>query len=97
MKSNFRAVVCIVLMLFMIATIFFGCAKDDKLAGEISNRFVRLSSRSNLSDYSYAIYVDSETRVMYVVISGGSSAGITALLNADGTPMLYSGELNGIQ
>lgn len=93
MKGNFGVIVSIVLIVILIAAIFVGCGTDDKLAADVSQRFIKVSSKGNLTDYCYAVYVDSETRVMYLVISGGSSAGITAILNGDGTPMLYDGIL----
>lgn len=45
---------------------------------------------------NYTIVYHKETKVMYVIVtsyaSDGRGAGITPLLNSDGTPMLYSGE-----
>lgn len=53
------------------------------------------------SQDGYRVYVHKETRVMYLVYAysqyGQTSSyghyGITPLLNADGSPMLYEGEL----
>ena len=43
------------------------------------------------------IIVDKETRVMYLLITVGASvgAGLTVMLNPDGTPMIWEGELEG--
>ena len=57
------------------------------------------------SEKGYSVYVHKETKVIYLVyennhLSGAASTkyaygyfGITPLLNADGTPMLWEGEL----
>ena len=47
-------------------------------------------------DNSHKIYVDKETNVMYWYIYGGYHAGLTVMLNSDGTPMLYDFENNKI-
>ena len=43
------------------------------------------------------IYYDPETRVMYLYIKGSHSEGglLTAMLNADGSPKLYTPEVEG--
>lgn len=41
----------------------------------------------------YSIFVDTETKVMYVFIQRGYRGGAVMLVNADGTPRLYEGEL----
>lgn len=47
-------------------------------------------------DENYTVVYHIETKVMYVIVtsvgSSGRGAGITPLLNPDGTPMLYQGE-----
>jgi len=43
-------------------------------------------------DYGY-IYVDVETRVQYLQISGGNAGRMTVLLDAEGKPILYEGDL----
>ena len=46
------------------------------------------------TDGYYAIFVDTQTNVMYLKRDTGSNYqyGITVLLNSDGTPMLWDGE-----
>ena len=42
---------------------------------------------------SFCIFVDKETRVMYLANTEAYRYGLTVMVNADGTPMLYEGEL----
>lgn len=86
-----------ILILLLVATLILtGCGhtkcvyvKDTKTITDAS-RFVEIE----WVKYKWKILVDKETRVMYVVSDGGYNRGnFTALINADGTPLLYDGEL----
>ena len=46
-------------------------------------------------EYPNTIYVDSETNVMYFWHTGGSSGGLTVMVNENGQPLIWKGELNG--
>ena len=77
----------VIICAMLFATMLCGCAtssnnKSD--AGYIDN-FVCV-------DYGYNgyVYVDKNTRVMYWRNGNG---GISVILNADGTPMLWEGDL----
>lgn len=97
MKGSFRTIISIVLIIIVIASVLSGCSRnkgDEKLAADISQRFIEVADHISFTDkYDYSVFVDSETKVMYLVIYGGYRAGITVILNADGTPMLYDGDL----
>ena len=41
----------------------------------------------------YVEMYDKNTKVMYVYVDLGESGSLQVLLNADGSPMLYEGEL----
>lgn len=59
---------------------------DETVRGE-SSRMVKIEEA-----VTYCIVYDKETRVMYAVSQGGRSYGVfTALLDADGKPLLYRG------
>ena len=47
------------------------------------------------SDFSNAIYVDSETNVMYFWHAGYYSGGLTVMVNENGQPLIWKGETNG--
>ncbi len=88
-----------ILILLLVATLILtGCgqtkhvyvyAKDIKTVTDAS-RFVEVE----WVEYNWKILVDKETKVMYAVSDGGQNHGnFTVLVNADGTPLLYDGEL----
>ncbi len=61
-------------------------ASDEK-------RFVRVYDRAGWTSTQY-IWVDRETRVQYLVITSGQGAGVTPLIDAEGRPLLYRGNLD---
>lgn len=77
-----KVIICV--MLF--STLLCGCAAQS--SGESDSlywdNFVCVESRHNSG-----IYVDKNTKVMY----WRSGSGLTVIFNADGTPMLWEGEL----
>lgn len=86
----------IMILLLVVMLILTGCGqtkrvyvKDAKAVTDAS-RFVEIE----WVKYKWKILVDKETRVMYAVSDGGYNRGnFTVLINADGTPLLYDGEL----
>lgn len=54
-----------------------------------SDRF--LSIYIGCEDY---IFVDIETRVQYLFVKDYSGGGLTVMVDADGKPILYEGEIN---
>lgn len=91
MKSNFGRVISFVLAVVVIASLFAGCGDYGELAKN-PKRFIEVS-KTSVDDNAYIILVDTETRVMYLEIVRMNRLGLTAMLNPDGTPMLYDGEL----
>jgi hypothetical protein len=79
-----------IIMLFSLS----GCVNqiaDDKI--KLGDRFVIISGGSMLeANNAYCVYADKETGVIYLYYSNG----ITALLNSDGTPMLYDFKKNKV-
>lgn len=77
-----KVIICV--MLF--STLLYGCAaqSSDKNSGSYVDNFVRVESA-----YNSGVYVDKNTKVMY----WRSGSGLTVIFNADGTPMLWEGEL----
>jgi len=89
-----KKVIALILTLIVCMTIFVGCG--DKVenvnndAFPIPDRFVRISyDKCGIDSYDYCVYADKQTGVMYWAVIGYEKFGITALLNADGTPMRY--------
>ena len=92
-------IIILIVAILVIATIGF-CGCDDKKStnyGSIDNdRFVVIQhndiSPSLLGDEYVLVLYDKETKVMYLFAKSGYGGGLTVLVNADGTPMLYEGE-----
>lgn len=106
-EDNKKAIKCILLIISICAIITFiavglyvACdhnSNTDSAENIKSDRFITVYSQgSGYSLNRISIYVDSKTRVQYLQsdynrIDGG--IGLTPLLDADGKPMLYDGEL----
>ena len=62
---------------------------NDRIFYNISSDDVGFNGRS------WDIYVDTETRVQYIIFFGDQSysASVVVLVDADGKPILYEGEL----
>ena len=91
----------LLLLLLLPVILLAGCGKvpqSDDFTSEENNRFIFVKRYDVSNDDYFKILVDKETKVMYLykVSSGGSTyatAGLTVMLNPDGTPMLWQGEL----
>lgn len=96
-----KKILLILLLLIMPVMLLCGCGKVPKsndFTSEENSRFVYVKEYTIDNDASFKILVDKETRVMYLykISNSGSNfgtAGLTVMLNADGTPMLWEGEL----
>lgn len=82
MKKN----LVVFLVLSILLSGLIGCSAGAKAEAENLSTFVTVES-----NFRYKIVYHSETKVMYVMSCGHyKDEGIfTALLNADGSPMLY--------
>lgn len=81
----------ILCLLFILITplLFCGCGNAQTNYVEESMFIVIEYLNINQSNFIY-ILVHKETKVMYMTQYNG---GLTVMLNADGTPMLWEGEL----
>lgn len=86
-----------VLLLIVSLFCFAGCGARN--SGHIENVAVAVSSK--YIDFEvverdvyegWTILYDKNTKVMYIILDGYQSTGMTPILNADGTPKLYKGE-----
>lgn len=78
-----KLIVCVAL----IGMLLCGCSSEPPSNGDsaMNGRFVAVETNGY-----YSIVVDTETNVMYLQFNSGLYRyGITVLLNADGTPMLW--------
>lgn len=81
-----KKVLAIVIVLLMLV----GCAKTEKAKGQsFVSRFMTVETT-----ISWRVVVDRETRVLYTVSLGTNNIGVfTVLVDADGKPLLWEGEL----
>lgn len=45
-------------------------------------------------DANYSIYIDKDTRCQYLWVKNGSAGGLELIVNVDGTPKLYEGDMD---
>ena len=79
---------CLLLLLVLpVCLLFTGCNANNDYTSVNDTRF-------HIIEYNdKRIYVDKETKVMYFWVKNGYGGGLTVMLNADGKPLLYEGEL----
>ena len=85
--------ISLLLVLVMPMLVLCGCDASAKKADDISGEaelFVVVDRFIVYQGYDYVVLVNKKTRVMYLTQTKG---GMTVMLNADGSPMLYEGEL----
>ena len=96
-----KKILLILLLLIMPVMLLCGCGKisrSDDFTSEKNNRFVYVKSYTIDNNTEFRILADKETKVMYLYYysienNGKTYSGLTVMLNADGTPMLWEGEL----
>lgn len=79
----------------MLSVTLAGCVtnraekSESAQNGDITSRFVIIEENG-----IWNVVADQETKVMYAVSRGSYNRGtFTMLVNSDGTPLLYEGEL----
>lgn len=92
-----KKIFCFLLLLVMPIILLFGCALDNAQTSEIGKEYivgnVILVKVEKGKDFD--LFVDKNTKVIYIYNKTSYQGGLTAMLNADGTPMLWEGELKG--
>ena len=85
--------IILVLLILLTPLCLFGCQPKSADYSEVSqDRFI-IIKRYKDSDLDYSIVVDKDTQIMYLKIEGTNRAGITVLLDENGNPQKYEGEL----
>ena len=90
-----KKLLCLLLVLIMPVMVLAGCNYEDVQSNKVGKEynigsltFVKIEQSG-----AFCILVDKDTRVMYLFNRDAYQGGLTPLLNADGTPMLWEGEL----
>ena len=88
-------VVIVIIAMLLIPLILVGCANDTEDLAD-SGRFKIVENYGRKAEITSGrltyIFVDTETGVMYLAANGGTAGfAMTALLDADGTPLIWEG------
>lgn len=82
----------VVLVTLMLGVTIAGCSPnpvETTYVDDVPSRFVIIEKSG-----SWSVVADQETKVMYAVSTGSYNLGnFTMLVDSDGTPLLYEGEL----
>lgn len=90
-----KKIIVLILVMALVLSLA-ACGVETENENEKSARFVVVGERVHFEDgtttpCSGRIFVDMETGVMYLKVVGSYESGMTAILNADGTPMIWEG------
>lgn len=92
-----KKIFCLLLLLIMPIILLSGCAFNKAQTSEIGKEYivgnVILVKVEKGEDFD--LFVDKNTKVIYIYNKTSYQGGLTVMLNADGTPMLWEGELKG--
>lgn len=92
MKKKVMLTILMVVIFVMLVVVLCGCMDiTPHNTIDFSDRFIVLKERT-VDNAIYIEMYDKDTKVMYVFIKLGSAGSLTVLVNADGTPILYSEE-----
>lgn len=90
MKKKIILTILMVVIFVMLVVVLCGCIDTSpRNTIDFSDRFIILKERT-VHNAIYVEMYDKNTKVMYVFIKLGSAGSLTVLVNADGTPILYS-------
>lgn len=67
-----------------------GNIKD--VAEAVNSKYINFAIVEHDHANGWTILYDKNTKVMYIILDGYQSTGMTPILNADGTPKLYEGD-----
>lgn len=93
-----KKIIFVILLVLVIPFVFNGCGMNKSKNYETTNemRFVVVEVYEQEIGYRFIILVDKQTRIMYFAQTDRmllEIKSITVLLDADGQPQKYEGEL----
>lgn len=89
-----KKIFCLLLILIMPLMLFSGCSSNAQTSSNGSEFIVGdIVFIKVVRGDDFDIFVDKNTRVMYIFNKTYHQGGLTVLVNADGTPMLWECEL----
>ena len=89
-----KKIISIILVLMTCLVLFCACdTTEDTEEKPFKERFEIVSFAAS----SGMVVVDTETRVMYLFVKSGYGGGLTVMVDAEGNPLLYEGELENAE
>ncbi len=86
---------CLLLLLLLVSVVSCSPAMSGNIEGvaeAVASKYVDFEVIDSDSMDGWTVLYDKNTKVMYVILDGYQSTGMTPILNADGTPKLYEGD-----
>lgn len=90
------AIILITIILLSICIVLCSCEEEKE---NTSNRFFEVETSKTdqgstiITDQGFIILCDKETRVLYLFYIGANKAALTVMLDENGKPLLYEGDL----
>lgn len=87
---------CLLLLLVLpVCLLFTGCNSKNAQTSDIGKEYVigDIILVKIAKETEFCVLVDKNTRVMYLYNTTSYQGGLTPLLDSDGKPLLYEGEL----
>jgi hypothetical protein len=96
-----KKIIAIFIMIFICCVMFIGCNKQNQTltiyetttVNELDGRF-KVIADDNLGTGYCNVIVDNETGVMYLFRGSMNRGGLTVMVDADGNPLIYSGDVD---
>lgn len=96
-----RKIIAIFMMILICCMMFIGCSKQNQTpiinetttTNELADRF-KVITDDNLGTGYCNVIVDNETGVMYLFRGSMNRGGLTVMVDADGNPLIYSGDVD---
>jgi hypothetical protein len=92
MKKILAVVLLTILLLSLISCGPAASGTIVECAKEVDDQYVNFEIVEHDSRGGWTVLYDKNTKVMYLILDGYQSTGMTPILNADGTPKLYEGD-----
>ena len=87
-----KKLICCILI-FVLAFTFVGCTKQTENGNSLFKVCENVSMVAVESTLDFVIYVHKETKVMYLYENRYNRGGITIMLDENGKPLLWEGEI----
>lgn len=88
-----KKIIALLIILIMVSVLFAGCSGRTENGNKSYEVCDGVSMVRVIRNEQFIVYVHKETRVMYLSSNWTYSGGVTVMLDADGSPMIWNGAL----